>query len=73
MHMVFTDHPFEYPYIFRVADLHDQISAPQFYIPLQHVVSVFRYPDYVCRQSRDAVAVVAIVLHSQTSNIGWDE
>jgi len=72
MHMVFAHYSFEYLDIFRVADLHDQISAPNFYIPLQHMVSVFRYPDYMCCKSRNAVAVVAILLHSQTSNTRWD-
>ena len=70
MHMVFTDYPFQDSHIFRITDLDDQISTPHFDFSLEHMVSVFRYPNYVCRESRNAVAVVAILLHSQTSNIG---
>ena len=73
MHMVFADHTFENPHIFGIADLHDQISAPHFNFTLQHVVAVLRDPDDVRRESRNAVAVMAILLHSHTSTIGWDE
>ena len=68
MHRVFTYHTFQYPYVFAIADLDDQISTPHFDLSLQNMVSVFRYPNYVCCQARNAVAVVAVVVHSQTSS-----
>ena len=68
--MVFANHAFEYTYIFSVADLHDQVSASHFDLSLQHVVAVFRYPDDVRGESGDTVAVMAVVLHSQSSTIG---
>ena len=72
MHVVFTYYTFEYPNIFRIADLDDQIAAPHFNLSLQHVVSVLCHPNYVYCESRNAMAVVAIVLHSQTSNTRRD-
>ena len=71
--MVFANHAFEYTYIFSVADLHDQVSASHFDLSLQHVVAVFGDPYDVRGESGDTVAVMAVLLHSQSSTIGWDE
>ena len=70
MYMVFADHAFENPHIFGVADLHDEVSTSHFDLSLQHVVAVFRYPYDVRGESADAMAVMAILLHSQSSTIG---
>jgi hypothetical protein len=64
MHMVLAYDSLEYPHVFRVTDLHDQVSTPHFDFTLQHMVSVLCYPHDVGCQSRDAVAIVAILLHS---------
>ena len=72
MDMIFADHAFHYSHIFCIADLHDQVSAPLFDVALQHMVSVFGHPYDVRGQSSDAVAVVAVLLHSHTSSTRRD-
>jgi hypothetical protein len=52
--------------------LHDEVSASHFDSALQHVVAVLDDPYDVCRKPGDAMAIVAILLHSPSSIIRRD-
>ena len=72
MHMVFAHHSFQDAHVFGVADLHDEVAASDFDLALQDVLAVLRHPDDVRRESGDAMAVMAILLHSPSSTTRRD-
>ena len=63
MHVVFAHYSFQYPHVFGVADLQQQIATPNFDIALQHRITVLRYPYDVRLQARHRVPTVPISLH----------
>ena len=61
--MIFTDDPFEYPDIFGVADLQEQVSTSELDVTFKHVITVLRDPDDVRRQTCDRVPAVPVIFH----------
>ncbi len=43
--MIFAHYSFEYSHVLGIADLNEQVTAPDFDVALKHVVSVLRSPD----------------------------
>jgi hypothetical protein len=62
--MVFAHHSFEYPYIFGIADLNEQVSTPHFDVTLKHVVAILSRPYQVRRQSGDGMMTVSVLFHA---------
>ena len=63
MDMVFAHHSFENPHVFGVADLHEQVSTPDFDVACQHMIAVLRDPDDVCCQPCNSMTAVPVLFH----------
>jgi hypothetical protein len=63
MNVVFRDYARQYPNIFRVTDLHQQISTSNFYIAFQNVIAILCTPNNVDGQARNCVMTVPIIFH----------
>ena len=63
MNVVFADYARKYSHIFRIANLHQQISTTSFYIAFQNVIAIFCTPNNMCGQSRNRVMTVPIFFH----------
>lgn len=63
MDMIFAHHALKYPHIFGVADLHQHVSAANFEVALQNMLTILRTPYDVRRQSRDGMSAVPVVFH----------
>ena len=61
--MVFAHNAFEYPHIFGVADLQEQVSTPNFDIAYKHGVAILRHPNDVCLKASDAMSAMAVISH----------
>lgn len=68
MYMILTYNALKNPYIFRITDLLDKISAPDLDIPLENVVSIFGDPNYVGGQPRYRMARPSLLI-SHITNI----
>ena len=61
--MVFAHYSFEYPDIFRVADLDEQLSTSELHVSFEHMIPILRRPDQMRRESRDRVAAMPVLFH----------
>lgn len=68
VHMVLAYNAFKDPYIFRITNLLDKISAPNLNITLEHVVPVFSNPHYMGGQPRYRMAGPSLLI-SHITNI----
>jgi hypothetical protein len=63
MNVVFRDYARQDANIFRVTDLHQQVSTSDFNIALQNVIAIFRTPNNVDGQPSNCVMSVPVVFH----------
>ncbi len=63
VNMVRTHHALQYVHILAIADLHQQVPTPSFYVAGQHLVPIFRHPHYVARQVAHAMRRLPIFGH----------
>ena len=66
VHMVFTHHTLQYPDIFRVTDLDEQLSTSLLYLTSEHMKAVLGYPHKMHRQPGDGMPPIAVFAHLTT-------
>jgi len=64
VHMVFTDHAFEYPDILCIADLYYQFPAPLLYLTLQDMICILYHPDYMSLQLTYCMVPTSHIVHT---------
>ena len=63
MNMIFAHHARQNSDIFRVANLHEQVSTAHLYIAFQNVIAIFRTPNNMCGQPRNRMMTVPVIFH----------
>lgn len=61
--VVCAHYSFENSHVFGVADLHEQVPTPDFDVACQHMVTILRDPDDMCRQPRNCMTAVPVLCH----------
>jgi hypothetical protein len=47
--MVFAHYSFEYPDIFRIADLDEQLLTPELHVSFEHMIAILGRPNQMRR------------------------
>ena len=63
MNVVFADYAFQYPYVFGIADLNQQVATSRFDVALKDVVTILCYPDNMRSQSAPRVRAFSVFFH----------
>ena len=61
--MVFAADAFEYPHIFRVADLAEQFPTSELHIALAYMITILGCPNQLCCASAGSVVAVSVLFH----------
>ena len=61
MNVVFADYAFQYPYVFGIADLNQQVATSRFDVALKDVVTILCYPDNMRSQSAPRVRAFSVL------------
>ena len=61
--MIFANDSLEYPHVFGVADLQEQVSAPKLDVAYEHRITVLGNPHDVCLKASNRVPAVPVVSH----------
>lgn len=63
--VVFTNHSFEYPDIFGITYLDDQVSAPFLNISHEYMVPILIHPNHMGSKPCDWVTTMTLLLHGR--------
>jgi len=64
VNVILAHHPFQYPYIFRIANLYDQFSTSLLNVSLEYRITIFCHPYYVSRENTHRMSTSSLIFHN---------